>query len=188
MRILLCAVAVLWLGACNDKTLPPIVPDAAPGQCGGDYSPICGAGFYCDSYNNSCGITQTGMCTPMPTSCPPPGTGSAATAPVCGCSGNVYATECEAYKDGQDLNNNARLCRNPAGTFRCGYEVCDVATQYCEDREIAPLGHHCIAIPAACTAGPTCDCLVAEPCGAKCAVDGFTGGVTLSCLGKGSTP
>ena len=88
-----------------------------------------------------------------------------------------------AFSDGSDLNANAG-CALPAGTFACGYAVCDLQTQYCR-REIraseADL-FSCAPLPQGCTGTPTCSCLRGEQCLGTAACSGdATNGLTLTC-------
>lgn len=158
MRLLRCALLVL--AACHDKLPRESYPDAAPGSCGGT-APPCAADEYCAYPNDNCGYLSTGRCQPRPTSCEPGGP------PVCACGFEIYPSACEALKAGKPLD--ARFtCDVPDGKFACGYELCDLATQYCSTGDAEDSVAVCLDAPAACTDGVTCECLAAQPCGEAC--------------------
>ena len=85
----------------------PNAPDAAPETCGGFANQRCKdeAGTYCD-FEQSCGEgDQAGVCTPRPDACSPVLT------PVCGCDGQDYPNECEAYLAGTDIASEGNCPR-----------------------------------------------------------------------------
>jgi hypothetical protein len=131
----------------------------------------CAPSEYCEFEPGLCGKTKrAGVCRPRPSACH---YGSAASAPVCACDGNVYASECEAHAAGVDL---AALggCRNgPPSYAPCGATFCDARTSYCEivlsDVLDPPTDYACKPLPPTCIADggvePTCDCF---PKGTRC--------------------
>ncbi len=73
-------------GSCDDATSL----DTSGKVCSADSA--CGAGSFCKTATSQCG--KTGVCTVKPQVC------DAIYAPVCGCDGKVYASECTANAAG----------------------------------------------------------------------------------------
>lgn len=184
MRIFVLGLVVLAAcgghdrGSTTDGGPSDAAGDAAPGQaCGGLAGKRCSPAAYCDYPDNSCGITdQSGVCRMRPDVCP-----AIASPPICGCDGQVYASECTAYLTGTDLNANAG-CKAAPGTFACGYAQCDLATQYCrrEPRAMDADSYSCVALPAACGTSASCACLADERCGLDCSGQARVG-LTVTC-------
>jgi hypothetical protein len=69
------------------------------------------------------------------------------------------------------------------GTFACGAERCGATFQFCQIDAAPGTGRHCVALPAACFAFPSCPCVTTKICGAEpkgtCTDDG--GAITLQC-------
>lgn len=160
----------------SDATIDGTIPPSA--SCGGLTRAECKSTEYCDYADNRCGIADApGTCKRRPDACP-----LVVGQPVCGCDGRVHSGECIAFSDGFDINANGG-CPVPAGSFACGYLMCDLQTQYCHHEARASDAdlYACMTLPAACTpAAPTCACLRSERCGTSCAGDARTG-LTVTC-------
>lgn len=180
------------LAACGDDAPRAANPDApgGPGDggptgntCGGLAGGNCAANEYCDYSQNRCGAAdQSGTCKAKPTACPvniqnilPANTA------YCGCNGQVYSGVCELNLAGTDLNANAS-CTPPKGRFACGFQLCDLATEYCvhDGKVAADQQYSCVTIPTTCGATPACACLSGERCGNACTGDAAAG-LTLTC-------
>ena len=164
--------AVVASDATTDGTIPPNT------LCGGLVRVECKPTEYCDYADNRCGIADgPGTCKRRPDACP-----LVVGRPVCACDGRVHSSECIASSDGFDINANGG-CALPAGSFACGYLLCDLQSQYCHHEVRAPDAdlYACMTLPQACTPGaPTCACLRGEQCGTSCSGDGRTG-LTVTC-------
>jgi len=164
--------AVVASDATIDGTIPP------EKGCGG-LMVECKPTEYCDYADNRCGIAAgSSMCKRRPDACP-----LIVGRPVCACDGKIHSSDCIAFSDGSDLNANAG-CALPAGTFACGYAVCDLQTQYCrhEIRASEADLFSCAPLPQGCTGTPTCSCLRGEQCLGTAACSGdATNGLTLTC-------
>jgi hypothetical protein len=187
MRIRL--LGLVFLAACGSSSSRTSTnPDAAgdgpvTSGDGGTRGVACGTGQapcpatqYCDYADNVCGVSDTGACMPRPDVCP-----AVFGAPVCGCDGQVYASACTAARGGTDLNARG-TCPPSAGRFDCGYDQCQIASEYCHHERKATGGdtYACAALPAACAGTPSCACLKSEACGTMCTGDPATG-LTLTC-------
>lgn len=76
----------------------PNAPDASVRSCGGFTGEVCEPTEFCDFPDNDCGAADAvGACKRRPEICMP------AEFPVCGCDGQDYSTECEAYGAGTDI-------------------------------------------------------------------------------------
>ena len=163
--------AVVANDAATDGTIPSTL-------CGGLVRAECKPTEYCDYADNRCGIADgPGTCKRRPDACP-----LVVGRPVCACDGRVHSSECIASSDGFDINANGG-CALPAGSFACGYLLCDLQSQYCHHEVRAPDAdlYACMTLPQACTPGaPTCACLRGEQCGTSCSGDGRTG-LTVTC-------
>lgn len=171
--------AVIEIDAAVDAANPP------SGLCGGLLPVECKPTEYCDYEDNRCGIADgPGTCKRRPDACPLAVIGSPAVIgrPVCACDGRIHVSDCIAYSDGFDLSANGG-CALPAGSFACGYAVCDLQTQYCRHDVKTPEAdvYQCVTFPSGCTPGSaSCTCLRGEPCGASCSGDERSG-LTLTC-------
>jgi hypothetical protein len=91
----------------------------------------------------------------------------AATAPVCGRDGHVYASACAARVAQVATSGTDRCHALVPGWAPCGARYCDARTSYCEiflsDVPELPTGYHCRPLPAACRPSsgqtPGCGCL-----------------------------
>lgn len=183
MRAFLLSLGLLVACSSRDRAALDASVDADDGPhgsvCGGFAHTACGATEYCDYADNGCGIgNQSGTCKARPTECP---LDTAFVAmPTCACDGKVYGSDCDAFRNGVDVNAHG-TCSLDAGRFACGYQQCLLATQYCK-RERLPAAADlftCVGIPT-CTGAPSCACLAAQPCGSSCSGDSRVG-LTLTC-------
>lgn len=129
-----------------------------PGTC----SPTdpCPQGSFCDYADDQCGKGDPkGTCAVSPVSdCSP--------APMaCGCDG-VVGMSCDGSV-GLGISVDIappETCPAPAGYFLCGEIYCDLSGgQYCQgslNLDSCGEDYGCAPIPAACSAAPTCDCLM----------------------------
>jgi hypothetical protein len=84
----------------------PNAPDAGLESCGGFLPKECRGATYCDFPANDCGAADaTGECKPRPDACSP------VELPVCGCDGQDYPNECEAYLAGIDIAREGSCAR-----------------------------------------------------------------------------
>ncbi len=146
----------------------------------------CTDGFYCRDecvYRaTSSSADKSANCRPVPSSCPE---STAASRPICGCDGLVYAQECEARIAGTDYGPDCDDPNTwPEGRFLCWSLFCDTQTEYCErpqgDAADAELYEDCQALPTACIGMSDgvalCDCILDE------AYDGGDSGNELRCM------
>lgn len=147
--------------------------------CGGLAHATCAATEFCDYADNGCGVgDQTGTCRPRPGACPL--TAAIVATPTCACDGKIYNGACDASAAGFDLNAHG-TCDVPATKFACGYQICDLATQYCERQpHLGGAAETFTCVPLSCTGTPTCACLAKERCGNACTGDAKVG-LTLTC-------
>ena len=129
----------------------------------------CSDTEYCDfgGLDNiaDCGVWgQEGSCTARPEACDAGGIGA------CGCEGAVALNACELQAQGEDWLEFGGCELGEPGTFRCGLEECDGATQMCtiSYNDVAgpnePLYFaNCAPLPEGCAQG---DC--------SCGEDGFS--------------
>jgi hypothetical protein len=158
------------------------VPTDGPGgsgiQCGGFAGTECPPDEMCDFFNNTCGDgDQTGICVAKPINC------NTLFDPVCACDGQVHGNACSARAAGFDLNASG-FCEADPGTFTCGFEICNLDTQFCarspsDDGGIED-AFTCVTLPSGCGSTPTCACLSGETCGRNCSGDASVG-LTIVC-------
>lgn len=94
MRRVAMAVLVLMAASCG---APDTGPRSGAGEgtiCGGLSGIGCGAGLYCDTGPGQCTAAGAGTCRVRPQVC------TAIYAPVCGCDGETYASDCVAATAG----------------------------------------------------------------------------------------
>jgi hypothetical protein len=73
-----------------------LMSDCAPAECDADAA--CGLNAFCDRSTVACNNMIRGVCAPRPASCE-----GVTPAPVCGCDGTTYASECEASQMGVSI-------------------------------------------------------------------------------------
>lgn len=127
--------------------------------CGGLQGAACGRGEFCDfGEDGQCGASdRTGICRPAPEVCPE------IWAPVCGCDGKTYESECVANGNGIAVASQGE-CK-PAGTS-CGSRGQDEcgAGEFCDFPASASCGT--ADAPGTCTPRPeACDLIYSPVCG-----------------------
>lgn len=118
-------------------------------------------------------------------------------APVCGCDGRAYESECAAHAAGVDISTAGGCKDTIPGWAACGGRYCDVTTSYCEiflsDVPEPPTDYFCRPLPASCLpvdgASRGCECFPpGTRCGSFCGplptAPGAMTGFHLTCQGK----
>ena len=172
-----------------DAGVGPDVNAAPEGPCHDDSG--CAPDRYCAFTPGLCGKgKRPGSCRPKPPAC------DGAYAPVCGCDGKAYGSECAAHAAGVDLAVMGG-CKERISSFApCGRHYCDVRTSYCEiflsDVFELPTDYFCRPLPPSCLPGNgparACDCFPAGTrCGSFCGplptTPGGPSGFHLTCQG-----
>jgi|GEM_PF-1814735 len=147
--------------------------DGELATCGGLAAPPCGAGFYCDFPDDSCGVLdQTGVCRPLPDAC------DDVFEPVCACDGVEYENACSAAAAGVDASTAE--CAE-AESFACGDTECAGDGEYCTavvpGIPDAETSYSCADLPDDCDPA-ICDCFDGPAC--DCAADD-DGNLTITC-------
>lgn len=112
----------------------------------------CAVGDYCEFADHSCGASgQPGGCAPRPTDC------TEEDRPVCGCNGELYASQCAAAGSGIDVDFLGE-CEIPNGAFACGFSFCIHGDEYCLEQGGAMPSFECLVLPPVCQP-PDCSCI-----------------------------
>jgi hypothetical protein len=134
----------------------------------------CAPGYFCNWSLDACGDVPKGddgiSCDLWDGTCEPAGVDCEATTPVCGCDGEVHASQCAAQLAGADQGGwSCQAAQGPPGTFPCGMFFCDAATELCRHHWGDTCDHlfSCLPLDPQCevTPGEACaSCLLPQDC------------------------
>ena len=134
-------VSVANLGSC----------EVVPTTCGGFIGLSCEKGQFCDFPAGSCNIADMqGTCVEVPDACP------GELAPVCGCNGQTYSSDCERVVAGVQKKHDGAC----AVTLGCKSNDNCTNVQYCAKNTCAASSGQCTTKPEFCLfqLDPVCGC------------------------------
>lgn len=189
MRIAALAFAALFAVACSSSSSDATTPGTDTGTSdGGCVNPVEGAS--CRASDTLCAGNEGGCCAGYVWQCESGGWKKMGLG--CACltdAGDDGDAPADAPSDAPaDAPSDTPADVHDAGPFTCGAASC-TAGQYCTEQGSGIDGgsssHSCAAVPSACTATPTCDCLKAHApsCAAPTCTTDAAGHMTLHCLG-----
>jgi hypothetical protein len=112
----------------------------------------CAAAELCVFADHSCGVSgRSGACAPRPSEC------TEEDRPICGCDGDLHASQCSAASAGVDVDFLGE-CELPGGAFACGFSFCIHGDEYCLEQGGAMPSFQCLALPPVCQP-PDCSCI-----------------------------
>ncbi len=84
-------IAALLVGGCSSDSSDP---GSQGEECGGSSGTVCIGQLFCNRDGTNCGLDADGFCDIRPEIC------TEIFAPVCGCDGKNYASDCSAHAAG----------------------------------------------------------------------------------------
>jgi hypothetical protein len=139
----------------------PGSPTCENQYCGGPQDLACPDGMVCDKHDDMCGTDAAGVCVPMPTECQDD-------APVCGCDGQTYASDCDRLQAGvTHAYDGACAVATPcSSSSQCGAgSYCEFSTGDCGESQSG------VCRPME---DPSCEMCSAYAMGQVCGCDGMT--------------